>query len=122
MFDHIEFANPELLWLLLIIPVLAVWHFFRLRKLSPAINVSDSSPVLAVKPTLRQRLRHILPIFRLLAIGLLIIVLARPQSKLSGKSVHTEGIDIVMALDVSTSMLAEDFKTQQNRSSQGDSV
>ena len=63
-----------------------------------------------VPSTLREKLRHIPFAVRLIAIGLLIVALARPQSFSSGENVNTEGIDIAMVLDISGSMLAEDFK------------
>ncbi len=110
MFENIEFANPEFLYLLIISPLMIVWYILRKRRQSPTISVSSTDGFKAASATFRQRLRHLLPVFRALAAALFIIVLARPQTSSTNKSVKTEGIDIVIALDVSTSMLAEDFK------------
>lgn len=107
---HIEFANPVYLYLLLIIPLLIVWYIFKNNKSFAEIQFSSFSPFKNVKKTLKQRMYHLLFVLRLLVISLLIIVLARPQSSLSKRNVSIEGIDIVLAYDISSSMLAEDFK------------
>lgn len=107
---HIEFANPAYLYLLLIIPLLIVWYIFRNFKSFAEIQFSSFAPFQNVKRTFKQKMYHVLFILRLLVIILLIIVIARPQSSLSKKNVSIEGIDIVMAYDISSSMLAEDFK------------
>jgi Ca-activated chloride channel family protein len=107
---HIEFANPAYLYLLLIIPLLIVWYIFRHFNTFAEIQFSSFSPFKNAKKTFKQKMYHILFIFRLLVIIFLIIVLARPQSSLSKRNVSIEGIDIVMAYDISSSMLAEDFK------------
>jgi Ca-activated chloride channel family protein len=106
----IRFANPEYFWLLLIIPLLITWYIFRQKRLKPDFRVPGMEPFSAIGPTLKQRLRHILFILKLLAFGLLVGALARPQTSSSRQKVETEGIDIVMAIDVSSSMLAEDFR------------
>ncbi|NVN96471.1 MAG: VWA domain-containing protein [Bacteroidetes bacterium] len=105
-----EFANPVYLYLLLIIPLLIVWYIFKNNKSFAEIQFSSFSPFKNVKKTLKQRMYHLLFVLRLLVISLLIIVLARPQSSLSKRNVSIEGIDIVLAYDISSSMLAEDFK------------
>jgi len=107
---HIEFANPIYLYLLLIIPLLIVWYIFKNNKSFAEIQFSSFSPFKNLKKTLKQRMYHLLFVLRLLVISLLIIVLARPQSSLSKRNVSIEGIDIVLAYDISSSMLAEDFK------------
>jgi Ca-activated chloride channel family protein len=107
---HIEFANPVYLYLLLIIPLLIVWYIFKNNKSFAEIQFSSFSPFKNVKKTFKQRMYHLLFVLRLLVISLLIIVLARPQSSLSKRNVSIEGIDIVLAYDISSSMLAEDFK------------
>jgi Ca-activated chloride channel family protein len=109
-FKHIEFANPAYLYLLLIIPILIVWYIFRNFSSFAEIQFPSFSPFATLKKTLKQRLYHLLFVLRLLCIALIIIVLARPQSSLSHKNVSIEGIDIVLAYDISSSMLAEDFK------------
>jgi len=110
MFDDLAFAYPWVLYFLLSIPLMLAWYFFRGRKNQSSVTYSSLNIFKDVPSTFRERMRHI-PIFlRVIAIGLLIIALARPQSFTSGKNVSTEGIDIAMVLDISGSMLAEDLK------------
>ncbi len=107
---NIEFANPGFLYLLIILPLLIVYYILRQGKDNASLQVSSLSGFKGAPKSWKIYLRHILFIFRTLAIGLLILVLARPQSTSSWENVSTEGIDIVLALDISSSMLAEDFK------------
>jgi Ca-activated chloride channel family protein len=104
---EISFANPEFFWAMLIIPLMVLWYFLRQKKLYGTIKISSTqgftnSPIILF--------RHSLIIFRTIAIAALITALARPQTSLSWQDVTTEGIDIAIALDISGSMLAEDFK------------
>ncbi|MCR4659906.1 MAG: VWA domain-containing protein [Bacteroidales bacterium] len=108
--SSLTFAHPWLLLLLLIVPALIVWYIFKYRKQHAALQYSDTSILNGLRPTLRQRLYPALYALRLIAITAAIIALARPQSMLSRRETKVEGIDIVMAMDVSGSMLAEDFK------------
>ncbi len=111
MFNRIdEFANPEFLYLLIIIPLMALWYWFKLKKNNADIQISNTSAFRETPRSIKQYLVHGLFVFRIIAIALLIFVMARPQSSLSRKDVSIEGIDIVMALDVSSSMLAQDLK------------
>lgn len=110
MFDDIQFANPELFWLLFILPFLLLWFILREKNLSPSLRVGSGEGIFQQAITLRQRLRYLLPLLRIFSLALIIVVIARPQSSSQRKSINTEGIDIVMAMDISTSMLAEDFK------------
>lgn len=103
------FANPEYFYLLIIIPALIVWYIFKSKKREPELKVSTIEGFARTKANLRGKLRHILFALRLIALALVIVVLARPQSTMSEKEVKTEGIDIIISLDISTSMLAEDF-------------
>ncbi|MFZ4622024.1 MAG: vWA domain-containing protein [Bacteroidota bacterium] len=107
------FANPEILFLLLLIPGLAVWYYYRLQAKESDVRYSTLEPFAMVKYSAKERLRHLPFILRLAALALVIIALARPQSSSKGQNVYSEGIDIVLALDISGSMLAEDF--QPNR-------
>jgi len=110
MLDGVTFAYPWVLYFLLSIPLMFAWYFFRGMKNQSSVTYSSLNIFKDVPSTFRERLRH-LPIFlRIIAIGLLIIALARPQNFTSGKNVSTEGIDIAMVLDISGSMLAEDLK------------
>lgn len=110
MFSGITFAYPWVLYFLLIIPLMVTWHILRGMKGQSSVKYSSLNIFKDVPLTLRERLRHIPFAVRLIAIGLLIIALARPQSFTSGENVTTEGIDIAMVLDISGSMLAEDLK------------
>jgi Ca-activated chloride channel homolog len=110
LLKDITFANKELLWLLIIVPLLLVWYLLKQKTFNAEMNVSSLKNFEGIKATTKARLRHFPFVLRLLAIALLIIVLARPQSRSSWKDVKTEGIDMVMALDISGSMLAKDFK------------
>ena len=110
MFSGITFAYPWVLYVLLIIPVMIAWYIFRGMKVQSSVKYSSVNIFKDIPSTLREKLRHIPFAVRLLAIGLLIVALARPQSFNSGENVTTEGIDIAMVLDISGSMLAEDLK------------
>ncbi len=107
--ENIVFAYPKLLWLLLILPPLGYWLFARDKKTRPYLHYSDSSYRSVLKRTWRQRLYPTLHVLRLLAVALLVVALARPQSTSKQSSKNIEGVDIVMAMDISGSMLAEDF-------------
>jgi Ca-activated chloride channel family protein len=109
----ITFANPELLLLLLVIPGLVVWYYYRLHAKESDVRFPTLLPFAMVKYSAKERLRHMPFILRMIALALVIIALARPQSTSKGQNVYSEGIDIVLALDISGSMLAEDF--QPNR-------
>ena len=110
MFNGITFAYPWVLYFLLIIPLMIAWYIFRGMKVQTSVKYSSLNIFKDIPSTLREKLRHIPFGVRVLAIGLLIIALARPQSFSSGENVTTEGIDIAMVLDISGSMLAEDLK------------
>lgn len=104
---HITFANPEFFWALCIIPLMVLWYILRQKKLYGSIKVTTVSNF---GSSLFSNLRHSLIVLRCISIAALIIAIARPQTSLSWQDVTTEGIDIVIALDISGSMLAEDFK------------
>ena len=110
MIPQVTFAQKEFLWALLIIPFLIATYVLIYQKKQTNILFSSFQNFPGYKPSFRQRLRHLPFILWTLACVLIIIALARPQSSSSGQNVSTEGIDIVMALDISASMLAEDFK------------
>ncbi len=109
MFTNLEFTNPEFLWLLLIIPVLMLW-FFLVRKRDSA-DLSIPSTAGFQKASFWSKTKPVLYVLRLLALALLILALARPRNvEVSKRTKTTRGIDIVMAIDVSASMLAKDLK------------
>lgn len=106
---NITFANPYLL--ILIVPVigLAVWYILRNGKMHATMRVSALDPVIH-QNSWKVRFRHLIYVLRLLALLLIVIILARPQSSNSQRQTNTEGIDIVLAMDISSSMLARDFQ------------
>lgn len=104
------FEYPKLLWLLLIPAAAVCLYLFReLAGRHPHLRVSSLKPWMASGKTPASELRHFPFIFRMIALVMIIIAIARPRSSEQMEKVDTEGIDIVMAMDVSTSMLARDF-------------
>lgn len=110
MFDHLKFANPEAFYLLLLIPAAIAWYWFKGSDSRAKLQISDYSAFLGKTRSLKIYFQHLQFVFKVFAFALLVIALARPQSTLSRQSVSVEGIDIVLAMDISGSMLAEDFK------------
>jgi Ca-activated chloride channel family protein len=110
MFKDISFAYPWVLYFLFVIPLLIAWYFWKGRKKQAAISYSSLKMFEKIPATFRERLRHLPFMLRMLAFIFLIIALARPQNYSAGQSINAEGIDIAMVLDISGSMLAEDFK------------
>ena len=110
MFENIEFANPKLLWLLLLVPLAIVWYILRHKKQEASLNFSDLKGMVKLPKTWKAYLRHLLFALKMAALALLIVALARPQSSSTNSTSNIEGIDIVMAMDVSGSMLARDLK------------
>ncbi|PLX14524.1 MAG: aerotolerance regulator BatA [Marinilabiliales bacterium] len=110
MFNYEDWANPEYLWLLLLIPLLIAWYWLRQNKRQSEILFSSNNVFQNMPTSPKTYLSHLLFVLRLLALSLLIIALARPQSVSSKQNINIEGIDIVTALDVSSSMLARDLK------------
>ncbi len=105
-----RFADPAYLLLLLLLPALVLWYWRGTHVRSARMRYSDVGLFKGLGRSARQRLRPILFVLRLLAFTLLIVALARLQSGSKETEVTTEGVDIVLAIDVSSSMLAEDFK------------
>jgi Ca-activated chloride channel homolog len=101
-------AQPAWLWLLLVLPAMVAWRIWRARSES-GLRFSNSASAHAMKPTLRVHLRQVPLALRTVAIGLGIIALARPQERNVTRERFAEGVDIMMVLDTSTSMRAEDF-------------
>jgi len=110
MFNDISFFNNDYLWLLLIIVPITVFYILRRNKQQASMAISSSSVFKGIRPGLRVRMRHSLFVLRMLALACIILIIARPQSRNTWQTSTTEGIDIIMAMDISGSMLAEDFK------------
>jgi Ca-activated chloride channel family protein len=107
---EMSFANPNFLWLLVILPLIIGWYVFKNYYRANSFLISTPIVFNGYKPSLKSYLRHLPFALRCVAIALLIVALARPQSKHSWQDVRTEGIDIVLAVDISASMLAKDLK------------
>ena len=109
MFEGITFKNPDFFYLLLVIIPMTVWYIFRQKRNTASIQVSSTASVFKIPKTIKHYLRHLVFLFEIFALALFTVVMARPQSSSSWENVTTEGIDIVIALDISSSMLAQDF-------------
>lgn len=105
-----HFAHPGILWLFLIFLPLIGWYVWKHRSAYPALGISTARPFARTGRPIRQYMLHGLFLLRLLALGCLIVVLARPQTRDAWRTSRTEGTDMVIALDISSSMLARDFK------------
>lgn len=108
--ENITFLNPEFFWLFLLIPLAIAWLVVKRNQQSATLKVS-SIKGFKTKPSTLAKLKPYLSVLRILALCSLIIALARPRTvDISNKTKTTKGIDIVMAIDVSGSMLAKDLK------------
>lgn len=110
MFGDVTFAYPFVLWLLFLLPAIAYWYWKKRNAISPNLTFSSLQIFGSAPKTLKEKLAHIPAWLRIAALAFFIIAAARPQSFSSGENIYTEGIDIAMLLDISGSMLAEDFK------------
>ena len=104
------FANPIYFLLLLLLIPYVVWYILRGRRSEPSMRVSSTRMYADIPQSYKVYLRHVPFVLRMIALVLLVVVLARPQSTDHWQSSEVEGIDIMLAVDVSTSMLAEDLK------------
>lgn len=110
MMNNVTFLNPGFFWLFLLIPVAIAWHIWKRNKISASLKVS-SLKGFKVKSSFLPKLYPLLFVFRILALSFIIVALARPQSvDISNKTKTTNGIDIVLSIDVSGSMLTRDLK------------
>jgi Ca-activated chloride channel family protein len=109
MLENIEFANPQFFWLLLLLPLALIWHIFKSKEENASLKIPSLEGFTA--NDLLPKLKPVLFAFRLLALTFIIVAMARPQTEdISTRTKTTKGIDIVMAIDVSSSMLARDLK------------
>ncbi|MEG0162375.1 MAG: VWA domain-containing protein [Mucinivorans sp.] len=106
-----KFANPDLLWLLVLLPLMVAYYIYRTRQGGAAVTISSidglGSPT---HHTATYYLRHLPFVLRLAIVALIIVAIARPQTSESVTNSNAEGIDVVVALDISGSMLARDFQ------------
>ena len=105
-----QFNNPEYLYLLLLLIPVIFWYIFKQYQADASLQISSISSLKLPQRKSFIILRHLPFLFRMIALTCLIIVIARPQLSNSFRSESTEGIDIMMALDVSGTMLAEDLR------------
>lgn len=108
--NGIKFAEPLFLYLLIVIPVMIAFYILKQQSVTASVRIPGLQAFGQTGTTFRHYLRHILFALRVMAITFLVIVLARPQKTNNFQDVSTEGIDIVLAQDISGSMLARDFK------------
>ncbi len=107
---NLEFANPRYFFLLLLIPAAIGWYWYRLRHLQAKLQISTFQALSSIRPGWKVRFRHVIFGLRMTALTFIIVALARPQTSMSSQNISVEGIDIMLATDISGSMLAEDFK------------
>ena len=105
-----EFVNKEFFYLFILFVPIIVWYILKQKKINAGMQISSLKGFANIPVTYKYYLRHLVFTLRMLAVSALIFALARPQSTNSWQNITTEGIDIIMALDVSTSMLAMDLK------------
>lgn len=110
MLEIIKFENPRILWLLLLLAPMIGYYIYRTWQGHSTIQISSIRGMLGSSRTLKYWLRHIPFVIRMMVVALVIVAMARPQSSEDRQNVNSEGIDIVVALDISSSMLAQDFK------------
>lgn len=107
---RLHFANPEFLYLLLLVPALAIWYWYKLRFNTVAFQISNTRAFTGFTSNWKQYVRYTIPALRLMSISMLIIALARPQTNMNRQDITVEGIDIILATDISGTMLSEDLK------------
>jgi Ca-activated chloride channel family protein len=109
--QHISFANKWVLWLIPVVVVLCVlWWLYRSKKQYATLRISGTASLASAQRPFRALLKNALPVLRALALILLLVAMARPQTQFDEEKINTEGIDIVLSMDVSASMLAKDFR------------
>src|SRR5665648_715748 len=111
--NGISFKNPEFFYLLLLLIPMIAWYIWKYKKAGASIQFSSNMGLNKIPKNWKYYFRHSVFVLEMLSLSMLIVALARPQSSNSWQNVTTEGIDIVIALDISSSMLAMDF--QPNR-------
>lgn len=113
IWKNIEFAYPEFFWWLLLIPFMIFWYMKKQRNRQAVMAVSSVQGLRGLPVSWKVRFRPLLLALRILAFAALVVALARPQTSNTSENIDSEGIDIVLSLDISGSMLAQDL--QPNR-------
>jgi Ca-activated chloride channel homolog len=110
MISGIHFADPEYLWLLLLLLVAIALYWYKLRQYSVPMQLSTTVAFKNLAKGWKHYARYALFVLRMLAAALLILALARPQTNMNRQDISVEGIDIMLATDISSTMLAEDLR------------
>ena len=110
MIDRLHFATPEYLWLLLLIPAVVTLYWYKLRHYTVPMQMSSTAAFKQSAPDWKHYMRHGLFAIRMIGVAFLILALARPQTNLNRQDISVEGIDIMLATDISSTMLAEDLR------------
>ncbi len=110
MIPKLHFADPEYLWLLLLIPAAIAWYWYKLRHYSVSMQMSSTAVFRNQIRGWKHYTRYSLFGLRMLAVAFLTLALARPQTNLNRQDISVEGIDIMLATDISSTMLAEDLR------------
>ncbi len=108
-FNEIEFAHPEYFWFLIVVPLYVAWYVWKHKTLSATMQMSSLGALKGLRQSWRTYLRHVPVALRMLAIVAVVAAIARPQSASSIRDEKREGINIVLAFDISSSMLAVDM-------------
>ncbi len=119
----ITFADKWVLWLIPVMMLLSgLWWWFRRKKQYPTITFSSLTAVQQFANPGKGKLKNLLPFLRVAALALFLVALARPQTSFNEQKVTTEGIDIVLSIDISTSMLAQDFKPNRLEAAKNEAI
>ena len=110
MFENVTFANPVFFWGLLLIPLATAWYLLRQKKQEASVRFSDTEGFQSLPKSWKVYGRHLLFVLEMASLALLLVAMARPQSTSKSQKSNIEGIDIILAQDISGSMLARDFK------------
>jgi Ca-activated chloride channel family protein len=110
IWKNIEFGYPGFFWLLLLVPFMIYWYFARQRKQRGSMQISSLGGLKGIPVSWKVRFRPLLLALRMLAFIALVVALARPQTSNTSENIDSEGIDIVLSIDISGSMLAEDLR------------
>jgi Ca-activated chloride channel family protein len=105
-----QYLHPQFFWLLLILPIYWVWYWYFNHRQKATLTLSSIDTLIKLNNNWVNVLQHAMPVLKSLSMAALIIALARPQSTTESEEINVEGIDIVLSMDISSSMLAEDFK------------
>ena len=109
LLNNISFNNPELFFLFILPLIHALWHFFSKKNIESVLSFSNTN-LFGSKKSIKERIIYIPYLLQILSICLIILSLARPQITNSWEESKTKGIDIIIAMDISGSMLAQDLK------------